>query len=243
MKKKGTESVNNLTKSKNSETASAPFTEELCSVLSVIPDIIYRFDYDGRITYISDAVKRYGCQPGEITGTYLTDLVYNADKEKASEWIKGWQTADGNIEPIELRLLTKNQKEAHFKFYCTAVNGLKASKNNTDSNGFMDIQGIAIDISELKRAEEEKAHLSKLRGFLETTRSICHELSQPITVISGYSELLLLNKTEDDPQYEKLFEIKKQADIIDKIVRRLRYLVKYTMSDNSSGNEIIGGDD
>lgn len=243
MEKKGMESENNLIKPKHSETAIVPFPEGLSSVLSVIPDIIYRFDYDGRITYISDAVKRYGCRPGELIGKYLQDLVDNADKEKASKWIRGWPTADGNIEPIELRLLTKNQKEIYFKFYCTSVKGLKASKNNMDSNGFMGIQGIAIDISELKRAEEEKAHLSKLKGFLETTRLICHELSQPVTVISGYSEILLLNRTEDDPQYEKLFEIKKQADIIDKIVRRLRYLVKYTTSDNSPGNEIIGGDD
>jgi len=242
MKKKVAELENNLIKPEHSETAGVRFPKELYSVLSVIPDIIYCFNYDGRITYISDAVKLYGCQPGELIGKYLLDLVYNADKEKVSGWIKGWQTPGGNIEPIELRLLTKNQKEVHFKFYCTAVKGLEASKNNMDSNGFMDIQGIAIDISELKSAEEEKAHLSKLRGFLETTRSICHELSQPITVISGYSELLLMNKTEDDPQYEKLFEIKKQADVIDKIVRRLRYLVKYTMSDNSQGNEIIGGD-
>jgi PAS domain S-box-containing protein len=231
-----------MIKPEHSETAGVPIPEGLSSVLSVISDIIYRFGYDGCINYISDAVKRYGYQPGELIGKYLPDLVYYADKEKASEWIRGWQTADGNIEPIELRLLTKNQKEVHFKFYCTAVNGLKASNNNMDSNGFMDIQGIAIDISELKRAAEEKVHLAKLNGFLETTRSICHELSQPITVISGYSELLLLNRTEDDPQYEKLFEIKKQADVIDKIVRRLRYLVKYTMSDNSQGNEIIGGD-
>ena len=94
-----------------------------------------------------------------------------------------------------------------------------------------------------KTAQEKIDYQMKLEKCLLTTRAICHELSQPVTVISGYSEILLLNRTEDDPQYEKLFEIKKQADIIDKIVRRLRYLVKYTTSDNSPGNEIIGGDD
>jgi len=94
-----------------------------------------------------------------------------------------------------------------------------------------------------KTAQEKIDYKTKLEKCLIETRAICHELSQPITVISGYSELLLLNKKEDDPKYEKLFEIKKQADIIDKIVRRLRYLVKYTTSENSSGNEIIGGDD
>lgn len=94
-----------------------------------------------------------------------------------------------------------------------------------------------------KTAQEKIDYQMKLEKCMLTTRAICHELSQPVTVISGYSEILLLNKTEDDPQYEKLFEIKKQADIIDKIVRRLRYLVKYTTSDNPQENEMIGGDD
>ena len=94
-----------------------------------------------------------------------------------------------------------------------------------------------------KNAQEKIDYQMKLEKCLLETRAICHELSQPVTVISGYSEILLLNRTEDDPQYEKLFELKKQADIIDKIVRRLRYLVKYTTSDNSLGNQIIGGDD
>jgi PAS domain S-box-containing protein len=240
MKKKGTESENNLIKPKHSETAGVHFPEEFNSVLSVIPDIIYRIDYDGRITYISDAVRRYGCQPGELIGKYLPNLVYNTDKEKTSEWIKGWQTADGNIEPIELRLLTKIQKEIYFKFYCTAVKGLKALKKKMDSNGFMGIQGIAIDISEIKKAEEEKAHLLKLRDFLETTRSICHELSQPITVILGYSEMVLSNKAKDDPQYKKLLEIQKQAGKVEEITRKLRYMAKYIMKDDISGIEIIG---
>ncbi|MBU2620703.1 MAG: PAS domain S-box protein [Proteobacteria bacterium] len=240
MKKKEMESENNLIKPEHSETAGVPFPEGLSSVLSVIPDIIYRFDYDSRITYISGAVKRYGCQPVELIGKYLPDLVYNADKEKASEWIKEWRTADGNIEPIELRLLTKNQKEIYFKFYCTTVKEFKALKKNMDSSGFIGIQGIAIDISELKRAEEDKAYLSKLQGFLETTRLICHELSQPITVISGYSEMVLLNKAKDDPQYEKLLEIQKQAGKLEEITRKLRYMAKYIMKDDIPGIEIIG---
>ena len=125
---------------KHSETADVPIPEGLSSVLTVIPDIIYGFDYDGRINYISDAVKRYGCQPGELIGKYLPDLVYHADKEKASEWIKGWQTADGKIEFIELRLSMKNQKETYFKFYCTAFKGLETLGKNMDLNGFVGIQ-------------------------------------------------------------------------------------------------------
>jgi len=239
MKKKGTESENNLIKPKHSETARVPIPEGLSSVLSVIPDIIYRFDYDSRITYISDAVKRYGCQPGDLIGKYLPDLVHNDDKEKAFEWIKEWKAADGNIEPIELRLLTKNQKEIYFKFYCTADKG-KALNNNIDSNRSMGIQGIAIDISEFKRSEEEKAYLLKLQGFLETTRIVCHELSQPVTVILGYSEMVLSNKAQDDPQYEKLLEIQKQAAKIEEITRKLRYMAKYITNDNIPGIEVIG---
>ncbi|RPH52371.1 MAG: hypothetical protein EHM85_02995 [Desulfobacteraceae bacterium] len=90
-------------------------------------------------------------------------------------------------------------------------------------------------------SEDEMVYKKKFQQLLDATRSICHELSQPITVISGYSELLLLKKTEKDPQYEKLLEIKKQADIIDGTIRRLRSVLKYSMSNGLPGNEIIGG--
>jgi signal transduction histidine kinase len=136
--------------------------------------------------------------------------------------------------------LPKNQKEIYFKFYSTVVKGGKVLTKYTDSNGFMSIQGIAINISELKRAERENAYLLKLQGFLETTRLICHELSQPITVILGYSEMVLLNCAKDDPQYEKSLEIQKQAGKIDEITRKLRYMAKYMTDDSISESQIIG---
>ena len=240
MHKKSTETEDNLNISQRSETESLPFPEGLSSVLSVIPDIIYRFDYDGRITYISDAVKRYGFKPGELIRKYLLDLVYKDDKEKAAEWIHSLQTADGNNGPVELRLLTKNQKEVYFKFYFTAVKGLKTLKKNIDPNEFIGIQGIAIDISELKRAEKDSAYLSKLQNFLQTTKLICHELSQPITVILGYSEMMLSNKDKDNPRFEKLYEIQKQAGNMEEITQKLRYMAKYITNDNTPGDEIIG---
>ncbi len=240
MKNKGRESGNNLIKPKHSETARVPIPEGLSSVLSVIPDIICRFDYDSRITYISDAVKRYGCQPKELIGKYLSDLVHNDDKEKASEWIRGWQNADEHIEFIELRLSIKNHKKTYFKFYCTSYKGVKAPKKNKGLDEFTGIQGIAIDISELKRSEEDNAYMLKLQDFLQTTRLICHELSQPITVILGYSEMVLSDKAKDDPQCDKLLEIQKQAAMIEEITRKLRYMAKYISNDNIPGIEIIG---
>jgi len=229
-----------MNKPEHSETASITFPEGLASVLSVIPDIIYRLDYDGRIMYISDAVKQYGFQPGELIRKYLADIVYNADKEKAAEWIKRLQTADVDNDPVELRLLTKDQKEIYFKFYFTVVKDTKALKKNMDTNEFIGIQGIAIDISNLKRAEKDTAYLAKLQSFLKTSRMICHELSQPITVILGYSEMVLSNMDKNDPQYEKLIEIQKQAGSMEEITRKLRYMAKYISNDDISGIEIIG---
>jgi len=80
----------------------------------------------------------------------------------------------------------------------------------------------------------------KLQDFLQTTRLICHELSQPITVILGYSEMVLSDKAKDDPQCEKLLEIQKQAAMIEEITRKLRYMAKYISNDNIPGIEIIG---
>jgi PAS domain S-box-containing protein len=46
------------------------------------------------------------------------------------------------------------------------------------------------DISARKQAEEARYHHEKIKGVLEMAGAICHEMNQPMQVISGYSEIL-----------------------------------------------------
>ena len=62
----------------------------------------------------------------------------------------------------------------------------------------------------------------KLKAILEMAGGICHELNQPLQVISGNSQLMLMNLKENDTNYKQIITIKnnvqKMADIIKKLM-------------------------
>jgi len=49
--------------------------------------------------------------------------------------------------------------------------------------------------------QNEMAEKEKFQGVLEMAGAVCHEINQPLMVISGYSELLQLDMSENDSQF------------------------------------------
>lgn len=110
----------------------------------------------------------------------------------------------------------------------------------TESLSSSDNPDATVDISNITNSAEDLSYKIKFKNLLELTRSICHELSQPVTILLGYSEMMLSNMETNDPLYNKLNEINKQADKTDEIIRRMHRNVKYISEDNTSDSVIIG---
>ena len=94
----------------------------------------------------------------------------------------------------------------------------------------------ALDQKELmeKIVEEEK-----LKGVLEMAGAVCHELNQPMHSVSGYSQLLLLDITEENQLYNNLKTIKEQIDRMGKITRKLMGITKYETKKYLGESKII----
>ena len=95
------------------------------------------------------------------------------------------------------------------------------------------------DISARKQAEEARYHHEKIKGVLEMAGAICHEMNQPMQIISGYSEMLLMNISEDDPIYTKLDRINKQVHRMATITRKLMKIKDYETQDYAGLSRII----
>ena len=83
---------------------------------------------------------------------------------------------------------------------------------------------VSSRILKLQNAMFEK---EKFKGVLEISGAICHELNQPLMVISGYSEILLLDCPEDHPQHKIVKEINTQAGRMGTITKKLMKITQY----------------
>jgi len=71
----------------------------------------------------------------------------------------------------------------------------------------------------------------KLQGVIEMSGTVCHEMNQPIQVIAGYSELMLMDISEDNPLYKKIKIISEQIDKLALITEKLMRVTKYETKD------------
>jgi DNA-binding response OmpR family regulator len=67
----------------------------------------------------------------------------------------------------------------------------------------------------------------KFQGVLEMAVAVCHEFNQPLMAISGYSEILLMDLSEDNPQYKILKTMNEQVHRLGKITKKLMGMTKY----------------
>lgn len=61
--------------------------------------------------------------------------------------------------------------------------------------------------------------------------TVCHEMNQPIQVITGFSELMLLDLPEDNPLYKKINIVGEQIDKLSIITEKLMRVTKYETKD------------
>ncbi|MBW2574465.1 MAG: PAS domain S-box protein [Deltaproteobacteria bacterium] len=226
-----------ITMRKKKEQELVKSEEKLNAIIRTVPDIIYRLDTRGRITFISDSVKQYGYQPEDLLGKYLLDIIHPDDKEKAALKINERRTGQRSTKSYEVRLLRQNQGTSSFEYFLIAAEGLYTSEK-PDSSTFIGTQGIAKDISDRKRAEAERLHREKLQGVIEMAGAVCHKLNQPLMTISGYSELISMGISENDPLTGKLVKIIEQIDKLGKITQKLMKITRYETKDYLDGKII-----
>jgi PAS domain S-box-containing protein len=111
-----------------------------------------------------------------------------------------------------------------------------------DKGNVVGLIGIASDITELLKAEEEKRQLehkaqlsSRLASIGEMASGIAHEINNPLTGVIGFAELLMARKDIPD-------DVRKDLEIIDDGARRtseiVRRLLTFARQDKAERNYV-----
>jgi len=83
------------------------------------------------------------------------------------------------------------------------------------------------DLTKRKEAERSLRESDRLHGVVEMAGAVCHEMNQPLMVLSGISELLALKVSEDDPLYSTIQKIGAQIQRLASINHKLMNITRY----------------
>jgi PAS domain S-box-containing protein len=173
----------------------------------------------GKIVFVNRAVEALlGCPQDQLIGKPALGFVHPDDREKvikriqqmleghkAAPWMEErWLLPDGTVIEVEVAAVP------------ITYGGKPAS------------QVVVRDMSERKKAEQERENLraqllqaQKMEAIGTLAGGIAHEFNNLLQVTLGYSDLLLLDKDESDPEYADLQKIVRAARTGADLVKRL----------------------
>jgi PAS domain S-box-containing protein len=183
---------------RQAETAIQDQMKFLRTLLDTIPNPIFYTDVHGRYAGCNSAYEIFfGQTKAEITGQsaidlYIADIVHNTDTiETQGEGIPAIRTNEAVLRHAD----GTNRNVLFSRASYADVEGKPAG-----------MVGVVLDITELKKAEEEKLRLEtqlfqsqKIEALGQLAGGIAHEFNNILTAILGYAHLLRKNMPEGDP--------------------------------------------
>ena len=184
-----------LTDRRQAEKALLESEEKYRGIFDSMVDVFYRTDISGRITMISPSVKAmFGYTQQEVIGRDIASFYADpVQRDHFQEQLRN----NGEVRGYEAPL-----HAADGSIIWVSTNAHLHIGPNGEALG---VQGVTRDITEQKRAEEERIRLEsqlsqsqKMEAVGTLAGGIAHDFNNILSAILGYSELMLFDIPETD---------------------------------------------
>jgi len=197
--------------------------KSLDSIIRAVPDIIFRLDPAGRITFISPAIAKYIADSDALLGQPILDLVLPDDLPKARYRLNEKRTGERATRCLELRLLLPHhhaEQNEQAGYFSVSAEGLYQG-NTPSPDQFIGTQGIIRDITEQKKLEETLLQAQKMEAIGRLAAGVAHDLNNILVGLVAYPDLLLLELPPESPLREKITLIQRSGQKAAAIVQDL----------------------
>ena len=183
-----------------------------------IPDILFIFDEDGKYIEIF---------------TSASELLFNDLAALKNSYIKDSLPADvAQLHADVIQKTIQTQKSQFFEYVLDVPKGRCWFESHTAPILGLEgekrfIASSVRDISDRKLAEKEINEKERLAAVMETAGAVCHELNQPLQIISGCCELLEVIGGLDEKIQRKIDIITKETQRMVKLNHNLMNITSY----------------
>jgi len=217
--------------------------EKYRTIIEQMEDGYFEVDLAGNFTFVNDAESKIlGYSRNELIGMNHRQYQDKTNAEKAAQLFEKVYRTGEPVKGLDYEIIRKNGTKG---FHEISVSLIK----NTEGKP-IGLRGLSRDVTERKRAEEEKKDLEdrlhraeKMEALGQLAGGVAHDLNNVLGVLTGYSELLLMVIPEGHKgrsHAEKiLLSTQKGAAIIQDLLTLARRGVM--VSDVINFNDIVSG--
>ena len=206
--------LRDITERKISEAALKESQERFRTIAENAPFGISIINPDGRYEYINPGFT-------EIFGYVLEDIPAGSawvepaypDPEYRKEVVATWindlgDSKQGESRSRECKVSCKDGSQKTIYFRPVML-----------ENGNQLV--IYEDVTETRRLEAQLRHASKMEAVGTLAGGIAHDFNNLLQAITGYTEILLMGKEREDPDYHKLRHIQSSADRAGELIQQI----------------------
>jgi two-component system, cell cycle sensor histidine kinase and response regulator CckA len=163
-------------------------------------DIIYTHDLQGNFTSLNKAGERcLGYTRDEILGTNIEQIVAAEHRELARQ-MTGPPRRDPEANTYELETISKDGRRLTLEVRPRVI---------YEDETAIGVQGIARDLTERKRLEQQFLQAQKMEAVGRLAGGIAHDFNNLLTIILGYCEVALDQLPQESRFSQQLMEVKK----------------------------------
>jgi PAS domain S-box-containing protein len=210
------------------------------SLIATSVDAIVATDRKGKIILYNEAAERiYGWPAAEVINQlHVTALYAGAGAREVGRMLRSDKFGGvGQAGPIRMEAI--NSRGETFPISLTAAFIYQDGEHTATFGIFHDLRERVRMERELALAQEKLAISEKQALIAELAGATAHELNQPLTGVIGYAELLARSLPGDSTALRAAEKIRREAERMAEIVRKIGKLTKYETRSYVGGQRIL----